>query len=301
MAGSYSDVPGRRMAWDADGSRAFLCFAVGGGPNATSLNFELNGTQKAAANSQDLTAAMPTQGGAGSQHELFVIFPELREIDGMYCRLGGSANGTVGMFATAANAATNPFTGWTQKVAAGSTPDLNDNDQAIDSYRTNIVSMAETTERGAAAVFVVGSTATAPRNLHIYGVMSPGQTPDKLLWIDDATGLEFTAPIDYGNVPRGGSEDRALRLRNDSATLQANTIQYTAQNLGVDSATQGGGGADWFTSTLPGGSTFSATQSVGSLAAATTSGIITVRRITAATEFPRVFAPRLRVVVDSWT
>lgn len=297
MAGTYTDVPSRRFAYDDDGTVAFWCTGVGA--DAGSFDSEVTAGELATLNNQDTDAVGLSNSSA---YGIWFLFPELREVDGVFvaANTGTGFGPDVGMIATADATATNPFgPAWTQSVAAGSTPNIT----AIprDNYRTQIVSMAETSERGLAAIR--GDTGSSRRflQLHIYGTISPGETPDRILFIDEATGLEFTGPIDYGDIPRGGSEDYELRLRNNSTTLQANTIQYTAESLGVDGGGGYGGGHGWFTATLPAGSTFSGTNQIASLAASTSTGIITLRRITPGGEEPRLFAPRETVQVDSWT
>jgi hypothetical protein len=218
----------------------------------------------------------------------WVIFPELREIDGAVAFWGS----TSGMYARGDSTITNPFaSGWAQSIASGSTPDggLTPDDR----YRDVIVSMAESSRRGVAC-FKTDGGGNKLRAWHIYGEISAGETPDKIIWIDEGTGLDFALPIDYGDVPRGSSEDFEVRLRNDSATLTANTVQYTAESLHL-------GAAGWFTFTLPGGSSYAATQQIASISAATTSGIINIRRITPATEATVVFAARSYANVSSWT
>lgn len=295
MAGSYSDTPSRRMAYDDDGSVGFAC--TGAGPNGDAFGYELTPAQLALLNNQDTD----TIGGpvGNTDWGMFIMFPELREIDGALVapRVSTGNGNQVLMYSVAASTSTNPFSGWSQSVASGSTPDW-DITTERDGYRTRIVSMAEPSRRGFAG-FRPGADATA--FVHIYGEISPGETPDKIIIIDNATGLEFTGPLDYGDIPRGGSEDYEIRLRNDSASLTVNTVQYTAESLGVDGGGGYGGGHSWFTATLPGGSTYQATNQISSISAATTTGIITLRRITPATEETRLFAPRLQVTHASFT
>jgi hypothetical protein len=297
MAGSYSDAPSRRMAYDDDGTVGFKCDCnVNEGPNADEFDSEFTPGNLATMNNQD---ADGVSGLSNRDTGYYLIFPELREIDGAVCTAttGTGQQQNFGMYAVGASTVTNPFTGWVQSVAAGSTPNLSVD--VRDRYRTDIVSMAEPSRRGFAAMRTPGSGSMA--QMHVYGEISPGETPDKVLIIDENTGVEFTAPKDYGDIPRGSSEDIEIRLRNDSASLTVNTVQYTVEALGVDGGGGYGGGNGWYTSTLPGGSTFQATNQIASIASATTTGIITLRRITPGDEEPRLFAPRLQVTHASFT
>lgn len=290
MAGSYPDVPSRRMAYDGDGS-VFLFRRT---ETASYPWQEVSDDNTALINSENSAQALTGFDPAGqfNNHngELALIFPELREIDGLFFQTNkGTAN-----FITAVDASTdttNGFDGTFSSVIANYT-DVAD---VIDSWRDNITSLAESNRRALRINFLGYKGANMSfRMLHIYGEISAGETPDRLLWFDDNTGLEFTADVDYGFTPRGGSEDIDIRLRNNSAGLTANTVQYTAEDLYQDAAA-------WFTATLPGGSTFQATQQIASIAPATTTGVIVLRRITPGDQTPGVYAARELANVASWS
>ena len=285
MAGSYPDVPGRRMAWDADGTVAFHGSQDGGGALT-----EFTALQMAELNDEDDTGV--DFGGAQGGRFHWQLFPELRELDGFYASSSGASSqaalSTVHTSATTTNGRDGT---WTQQIASaaqtGTVPAT---------YRTSIISTAVSSIRGVrlAQAGTAGTNAQVLAGEHLYGEISPGQTPDRLLWIDVATGLEFTAAVDYGNVPRGSSRDRNLRLRNNSAALTANTIQYTAESLYLASGS-------WYTFTLPGGSTFQSTRQVASLAPATSSGIIVARQVVPNTETLGLHAGRMFATVATWT
>lgn len=282
MAGSYPDVPSRRMAWDEDGT-----VLLTGDQAGSSALIELTSVQMVELNDEDDSGY--NFGSTSPPRFYWHLFPELRELDGFYASRATSALTTVHTSPDTTNGRDGT---WTQQIAnadqAGSVPTT---------YRTSIISTAVSSIRGVRLAQdgdSAGGGAQTLRAEHLYGEISAGQTPDRLLFIDDATGLEFTLPIDYGNVPRGSSADRLIRLRNNSAAKTANTIQYTAQSLYLNSAA-------WYTATLPGGSTFQSTQQLASLAPATTSGLITLRRVVPNTEDLGVHAARLYANVDTWT
>lgn len=304
MAGAYPDVPGRRMAWDADGT--IMAYATdndspattGGDPPwkhytdaTTAQKAELNDEDNFGAPGSLQFGASGQPGGVGGFMVAW-IFPELREVDG-YFDNGVNAATSYWLYASAD---TNNGIDGSWANAIGGKAQFSAVSTAVDEYRDSIQSAALTGRR-ALRVFARGASTgngVHMRQTHIYGTISPGQTPDRLLFIDEATGLEFTASKDYGNVPRGGSEDFEWRIKNNSASLAANTIQYTAEALYLDASA-------WFTHTLPGGSTYQATRQVASLAAATTSSIVTTRRITPGTQALGPYAARLFLTVDSWT
>ncbi len=289
MAGSYPDVPSRRMAYDADGT-----VLLNRRTDTASFPWmEIGTTERTQLNEEDTTQKIVPQTAPfqfnDNDGELCFIFPELREIDGLFVQ---HDVGTVDRIkAVDVSADTTNGIGGTFSSLIANYTDVAD---VIDSYRDNITSLASSNNRAVRIKYDdLGGTDTEFRMIHLYGEISTGETPDRLLWIDEVTGLEFTSDLDFGDVPRGGSEDREVRLRNNSATLTADTIQYTAEDLYLTAAA-------WFTATLPSGSTFNATQQIASLAPATTTGIITLRRITPGTEIPLLYAAREYADVGSW-
>lgn len=290
MAGLYPDAPSRRMAYDADGTLVFNSDYIDQGLTRITApwNEELGGVP-AIANAEDPVTNAWQQGGGGNQISVGFIFPELREIDGIYgARLGGAGGGSTWNLYSSGNS-TNLGNGtWSTLVnnGAGIGP--------LTNYRDDILSLAASNVRCLDLDSGADGSGYAIRMLHVYGEISPGETPDRLLFIDEGTGLEFTIPEDWAEVPRGGSEDRTWRIKNNSASLTANTIQYTTEDLYL------GSGA-WYTHTLPGGATYQATQQVASLAAATTTGLITTRRITPAGEDIGLHSARTYLNVASWS
>lgn len=284
MGGSYPDAPSRRMAWDADGSVALWRRIAANGLLPSQWS-ELGTPTKENINDENPATGQDTNpgGGTASQFHFVVIFPELREFDGFFWQ-SLIANSTP----SPSNLQTSPDTNngingtWTTRDGS-----FTHGGTDLDSYRS-VTSFAIPTIR---AVRYHWQTQDNQgwrhiRSAHIYGEISPGETPDRLLFIDEATGLEYTSPVDFGDIPRGSSEDFEFRLKNNSASLTIETIQYTASSLYESSGS-------WYTFTLPGGSTYQATRQVASLAPATTTGVITGRRITPASEALQVHAGRI--------
>ena len=287
MAGSYADAPSRRMAFDADGTVGTRTLAGGGRTDM------LTAGQLADLNDESSSAVSTDQSNAAIHWAL--IFPELREVDGLF--LTGVQSGGVDNLTTVESSAdtTNGVDGsWATIFADYADPS---GTAVTPFYRSEIRSAATSGARAVRALQPAGGGNTPSlRAFHVYGEISPGETPDRLLFLDELTGLEFTLPIDFGDVPRGGSEDVELRLRNNSATLTASNIQYTAEAI-----TTGDTSGGWYTFTLPGGATFQSTQQIASLAAATTTGIITMRRITPGAAPVGLYAGRIRATTQTWS
>lgn len=285
MAGSYPDAPGRRMAWDVDGTvHAERRVTI---PGSTSVD---QWAERSAADRQDLNDEDPNSGydlnpGAGTSTVFHIlwIFPELREFDGWFFQAaGGVQTPLTSNVETSADTKNGIGGTFTTRIA-----DYTLGGEDLDSYRS-VTSQAISGVRAIRYAYQANDNQARHniRRAHIYGEISPGETPDRLLFIDEATGLEFTAPIDFGDIPRGGSEDFTFRLRNNSASLTINNIQYTAESIYESSG-------DWYTFTLPGGSTYQATRQVASLAPSTTTGLITGRRITPGAEALQTHAGRI--------
>lgn len=284
MAGLYPDAPSRRFAWDVDGT-VHASRRVQKPGSATVDQW----VERSAAERQDLNDEDPDSGytpiaggGTGTVHHILWIFPELREFDGWFLSAGAVTTPSTSNVETSPDT-TNGIDGtWTTRISGYS---LGGDD--LDSYRS-VTSQAVNEIRAVRYVLAANDNQAhrALRRAHLYGSISPGETPDRLLFIDEDTGLEYTAPIDFAEIPRGSSEDFEFRLKNNSASLTANTIQYTAESIYESSG-------DWYTFTLPGGASFQATRQVASLAPATTTGVITARRITPAGEALQVHAGRI--------
>lgn len=291
MAGSYPDAPSRRMPWDVDGTvHATRRVILPGSASPTQW------VERTAAEYQDLNDEDNNSGyqlsadtGVPTVHHILWIFPELREFDGWFFSAGGGVQTPETSDVETSPDTTNGIDGtWTNRIAGYTLGGDN-----LDSYRT-VTSQAVGSIRAVRYVYRAdqGQQRRQIRRAHIYGEISPGETKDRLLFIDEATGVEYAAPIDFGDIPRGSSEDFEFRLKNNSTTLTINNIQYTAESTFESSG-------DWYTFTLPGGSTYQATRQIASLGAGTTTGIITGRRITPAAEALQVHAGRILASHDS--
>lgn len=258
----YPTAPGRRMAYDDDGTIF--------GQFATTGEFADRSTSRAELNDED-SVTLNLQPPVASNGYGVWLFPELREFDGLFLSAaagsdafqsietsGNTTNGRDGTWTTRSSSPT--FFFQTQK-----------------NYRTGIVSFAVSNVRG---LRYLGEHGTVGGNrfrmaMHIYGDISPGETPDRLLFIDESTGLEFAQPWDPGDVPRGSAREFQFRLKNNSTAvgnnLTLNTIQFTAEDLFL------GSGA-WYTFSV-GGDAFAATKQITSLAAEAASALITARQI----------------------
>ena len=282
MAGSYPDAPSRRMAHDDDGTIWLeLNYTTGG------VVQELTAADREEANDERTTSVTGLTGGTES---IAVIFPELRELDGAFGKMDlGTANRLLSSGDT-----TNGFDGtWTERIAS---PWANSSGTVSPGYREQITSLAVSNVRGVRMERLSGSNQFLA--LHLYGEIAAGETPDRLLFFDNDDDLEFSKPQDYGDRPRGSAVDHQIYLRNNSATLAANSVQVTAEALFNETATKEA--ANWFT--FSEGGAFSATLALASsISAAADSPVITVRLVIPDTGSLGLHAPRVYANTGSWT
>lgn len=284
MAGSYPDAPSRLMAMDADGTiwaRYGLGQPVSEWPAA-------NATELSDADDNNLSVRGWANGQGTAQ---FVwIFPELREVDGFYGRYN---NPTISLVESSVDTTNGKDGVWVQAIA-----DYDDSSgiDTFDSYRDEITSLALSNKRSIRArggVDNSGSETLLVQSWHVYGEIAAGETPDRLLWVDNDDDLEFAKPQDYGDTPRGSAVDHVVYLTNNSASLSANSVQITAEDLFR------GSGA-WYT--FDDGTGFTATLSLASsIANGADSPNITVRRVIPDGEDLGLHRARALVSVGTWT
>lgn len=285
-AGSYPDVPSRRMAHDADGTE-FIYVRTNNSIVAAdnSDHVEFNGENPNLG--RDLVVLL-----GSAVHGMTTIFPELREVDGFHGRINRN-NNTPNEVETSGDTTNGRDGTWTSRIASYSATLDTGN---IDEYRDSITSLAVSNVRGLRwrkdFHGLAGRTETL-RLFHVYGEISSGETPDRLLWIDNDDDLEFSLPIDYGDVPRGSASDHVVYLTNNSASLSAGSVQVTAESLYL-------GSGSWYT--FDDGTGFSSTKSLASsIANGANSPDITIRRIIPDAETLGLHAARAFVSVGSWT
>ncbi len=272
MAGLYPDAPSRRMAWDHD------CVALEVNVVSGGVLQEFSDSEMIELNDEDsvnVVSLAPSEACA-------VIFPELREVDGVF----GKIDANTGSQIETSPDTTNGFDGtWTVRDASPIPAGV-----VAPFYRTEITSTALSNQRGARFRRLSGTNQF--RAFHIYGEISASETPDRLLWFDQPTALEFALPIDYGDIARGSAEDRVTFIKNNSSALTASTVQVTAESL-----FQGSG--SWYT--FSEGGAFVGTLSLASsIANGANSPNITIRRIVPDAETLGLHSGRAYVNVGSW-
>ncbi len=292
MAGAYPNVPKRRMAYDDDGSVNLIStgtdagLAQGLGPISTPYS-NATTVQQENVNDEDLTSQNSVGVAFGSLHYT-ILFPEKREVDGLYIAIG-----------TVPSSSWSDWSDDTTNGLDGTWNDFSVNGAAsepADGYRDNIVSKALSNilaVRHFQGRDQASAGTHAHKTIHFYGTITPGETPDRLLFLDpDDSDNEFTLPLDYGDVPRGQTSTDTFKVRNNSGSLTANGIQVTGADLS-------GGSGSWYTYSDD-DITYVATLALGNISPGGTQ-LVHIKQIIPDAQVPAVHAARTKLNVTSWT
>lgn len=317
MAGSFPDYPSRKIPYDSDGSIVAVRY-----PSHTSGTeewLEWGDSDKADLNNIDegpiTWNPYSIEGNAcvdvlaGYFCETVFVFPEHRDLYGWWTTFSAlniySENQLI-VIAVSPDS-TNGYDGtWTQ-IASFQIGDFGSQrywgglfNPRIGDHRNNL---REIDQSGIRAVRITAgweSGFISPcdwRSAHFWGTISAGETPDRLLFIDNDTGLEYTAPQDWGDTPRGLTQDKEIKIKNNSATYSASaiTLSFTSEYLASDT---------WHTIMETGGS-FDTTLLIGPIAAGASypaaANVITIRNAVPAAANIGLYECRLEASAPTWT
>lgn len=280
MAGNYPDAPSRRLAYDADGTVVWYVTHAAGTyvPPAppTPPDFPLSILSAAglqALNGEDNTPGLTNftdtieEGGIWA----FMIFPDLRDIDGYYWNLFTTGFGTWGdEWLYYSTDTTTGYDGtWSALGSQVYSQDWLVNPDYRDSIQTATVTGVKGLRFGSdVSVNNIAQKTHEHRALHLYGtVAASGANADRLIFLDTSdSDAEYTVLIDDGDVGRGADTAFNFKAKNNSSTKQANTVAVTATAALDDSD-------GWFTFATTELGTYSATLALGNIAS---SGTVTV-------------------------
>lgn len=285
MAGNYPDVPAPRMAYDMDGSTMFML-----NPNTNALTL-LSGGGLASLNSETGTAAVFGYGSGGYYRG--IIFPQLRDVSAYFINNNGNTyQWSYGATQVSTNT-TNGIDGtWT-------TIESNFSFSTIANYRSAIKTVTGATGIIAIRFYAGAGPGSITNNwgaFHLYGQYSAAG--DRLLMWDPALDQALGgAALDFGDVQQGNIQTKTFRIKNQSATLTANSITIDDQAL-TD-----------FTPSIPpqydysldGGATYTQTLSIGNLGPGAISSVITVRKSTPNNAALSLHTLRITATASSWS
>lgn len=220
MAGAYDDAPSRRMATDGDGTVGYEIDTMG------AAMIDLSPSDMAILNDESENFIEPQARETG--YFRGYLFPEPREFDGVFLATVSGYATNYTLCATSTNT-TNGIDGtWVTQIA-----DPTDWTTVGINFRNEIESAAASSAVGLRVS--CNQQAFGRRRqaaFHTYGTISPGETPDRILFLDPLNAdAEFTKVLDYGDVPRGQTQQRTIKIKNNSASYTINTLQMTAEDL----------------------------------------------------------------------
>jgi hypothetical protein len=221
MAGSFSDVPGYRFAYDVDGTIGVI-YSYSGGVIASVSSADLSkaNQEQASANNVSNSVRVDTRlyvPGGGDNNYVALVFPELRDIAGYFLSVPSVAP-TGGKIIQTSSDTTNGQDGtWT--TVANPHGGINGNSIALSpAYRTEIKTVEWTSVR--AIRFTVTNVFWA---CHLYGTISTSLSTERLR-VTDISDNDIVAQLDMGNIPQRTSATKQLKISNLSATQTANNI-----------------------------------------------------------------------------
>ncbi len=295
MAGSYPDAPSRRLAYDDDGTvvlwngltviDANEDAAVGQVPLLPLI--AMPQAQIDQINDEETTS--PTESGQNNNASSWILmmFLQKMEIDGGYYNINPTHTGNAQWMAFSTNT-TNGIDGSFADLSV-TTPK---NTTVADDYRDDITSMAESNVVCVTS-FQGSDERFRWRQLHVYGAHTPGETPDKLIFLDpDNADNEFTKPLDFGDVPRGQTQKDTFKIKNNSSSLTANTVNLINEDLF-------GGASSWYTYSTDDIS-FSSSEDLGNIGNGGTQ-LVFIKQIVPDAQVVGVYASRTRATVASWS
>ena len=218
----YPVLPDRRMPFDNDGT--VVGYNVGLGGYGGGVVSYLTGTERIELNDYDRVNVTVA---ASAAHWFF--FPEQREITAIVEWFYPKGSTGWSWISSGSNDSVNGLDGTWETPSYGSgTPDYSYD--SMDNWRSKIKPISFTGgkriwRRQWLCAGGIGDVIGYLVATHIYGKKVAGQTPDDIIYIDfDTTGLEFTAPEDFGDRPLGTTVIRQFKVKNASATKTANNI-----------------------------------------------------------------------------
>lgn len=239
MAGSYPDVPSRRFAYHLDGTVVSeYNIQEGSSFGVWNEQRDMSAANLAAMNGEDFSDIF---GGNSIDDDniarfLSFVFPERREVDGVFVSIQSDTfNVAVTNFDYSTDTTGGRDGTWTTDIANV----VETIDSTSPAYRNSITSTAVNNAKAVRQRFdsPVGGQSSWLGRIHLYGTIAPGETPDRLIFLDTSLGdSAFVKPLDYGDVPRGQTSVRTIKVINNSAGISFSNVVLTALDLVLDGA-----------------------------------------------------------------
>lgn len=276
MAGFYPDVPGNRWAYHLDGTIILTKDGSNGLYDVTASSVNMN--------DEDQSSGVDVSGRYG----IIFIFPELRNLQAYFSSHYNNASSLTPQTLETSADTTNGLDGtWTTVV----NPWVSINGSTIPQYRNSIQAAAASGVKALRFNFTQGGYSHHLKSFHLYGTIPAAQNPNRLIFWESVNNNETPGPyFDWGDMPAGTAQTKQFRIKNNSTTLAANSIDISA---GAQTYTMA---VEFSTDNV----SFASSINVGNLAPGAISSVLYVRRTVPAGEPLRVQAVRMSAVAGSW-
>ncbi len=288
MPGGYPDAPTQRIPYDLDGSQVFRI-----DENTGDFEDNYNSTTREDLNNEHSSRNISA---TGVFNGLFTqwLFTEPHDLFGSWA--SGDGDGAIENFFVTVSYSQDTRS-WNTGTWVDTGTDFNVCSQMWDTWREEIQPFSASSAWGFRGLsFGKGGlefTGKILRQVHIYGAPTDAEIPDRVILLDKDTSLELNL-YDWGFLARGEVKTKEIQVKNNSASLTANTI-----GLGLDSLNSHDP-ALWHNFVELGSS--STSISIGSLApGATYANDITLRVDTPSTAGMGPFTNRVTVGIASWS
>lgn len=225
MPGGYPEAPTQRLAYDLDQSQVFWIRNETG-----ALVTTYNSTTIEDLNNEHSGRVISESNIAHTVRNQW-LFPGPRDLFGVWA--AGSGDEPVENFFTTVEVSANTRS-WNTGSWSATGAGFSDCDLLWDRWRRDIQTFTADEQwglrgySGAQGGFeFVGKIV---RQVHIYGAVTDSYYPDRIIVLDDDTGLELTLH-DWGYNPRGTVQTKVLQVRNNSMTSQASGVTLSFNSL----------------------------------------------------------------------
>lgn len=150
------------------------------------------------------------------------FFPEIREVTHVGFLFSGTGSGDLAnSIIEGSSDTTNGVDGTWEPGTIIWPPQSN----RVDGWREYITPVSFSSAKKVIRLGLFANTYNRPLNaVQLYGYKAATETPDDLLFVDDSTGAEKTALMDWGDRPEGTTEIDSFKIKNASADKIANDI-----------------------------------------------------------------------------
>lgn len=292
MVGLYPDAPGHRMAYDRDGSvvaalniTTATLIATLGSSDRAGLNAEHLGPENFGTYGYQVDVLNGQVGAIG------ILFPQLMDFVARYADVY-AIGGSVTNFQWSPNT-TNLLDGTWNTVGAGfldRTSDKGDMRSPNAWVQAGVKAVRWTYTRGGGTGWCRYDT------LHLYGSPAAGENPNRLRFWQSAVDAEIVpAHFDLGDIQQGTQQNVAFRIKNNSATLTAQSISVSTEAI-TDTSPSNVGQHTLSTD----GVVYTASINIGNLAPGAISPVLYMRRQTSPSAVFGLWWTRFIASAASW-